>query len=55
MKKVTLDLFFLGEDECDDFLEAEQTGKEDGTAVDDKSDDKTNYPVDIQLLDEASN
>ena len=51
MKKVNLGLFFLGEDEADNLLETEQTGEEDGAAVDGKGDDKTNHPVDIQLLD----
>ena len=52
MKKDNLDLFFLGKDKADDFLEAEQSGEEDGTAVDGKGDDETNHPVEIQLLDE---
>ena len=51
MKNVTLGLFFLRKDEADDFLEAEQTGKENGAAVDGKGDDEANYPVDIQLSD----
>ena len=51
MKKVTLGLFFLGEDEADDLLEAEQSGEEDGAAVDGESDDEANHPVDIQLFD----
>ena len=52
MKKDKLGLFFLGKDEAHDFLEAEQSGKENGTAIDGKSDDKTNHPVEVQLLDE---
>ena len=51
MKNVNLGLFFLGEDEADNLLEAEQTGEEDGPAVDGKGDDKANHPVDIQLFD----
>ena len=52
MKKVILSLFFLGKDEADDLLEAEQTGEEDGTAVDGEGDGEANHPVDMQLFDE---
>ena len=51
MKNVNLGLFFLGEDEGDDFLEAEQTREENGSAVDDESNGEANQPIDIQLLD----
>ena len=54
MKNVNLGLFFLGNDESDNLLEAQQTGEEDGAAVDGKGDDKTKHPIDIQLLDEES-
>lgn len=52
MKNVILAFFFLGEDEAENFLEAEQTGQENGAAIYRKGDDETNHPVDIQLLDE---
>jgi hypothetical protein len=55
MKKDILCLFFLGEDEAHDFLEAEQSGEENGTAIDGKSDDETNHPVEVQLLDKEGN
>ena len=55
MKKVKLGLFFLGKDEADNLLEAEQSGDENGTAVDGKCDDEANHPIDIQLLDEVGN
>ena len=51
MKKLKLCLFFLGNDEVDNFLQTEQAGKEDGSAIDDKRNGKTNQPVDIQLFD----
>ena len=50
MKKAKLCLFFLGDDEAQDFLETEQTCKEDGTAIDGKSDDESQHPVEIQLF-----
>ena len=52
MKKVKLVLFFLWKDEADDFLEADQTGKENGAAVDGKSDEEGDDPVEVQLLDQ---
>ena len=55
MKNVNLGLFFLGEDKAEDFLETEQAGEEDGTAVDGKSDGESNHPVDIQLFDKEGN
>ena len=54
MKKVNLGLFFLGDDEADDFFQAEQTGEEDSTAVDGEGDGEANHPVDIQLFDKES-
>ena len=50
MKKAKLCLFFLGDDEGHDFLETEQTCEEDGTAIDGKSDDESQHPVEIQLF-----
>ena len=55
IKKVNLGLFFLGQDEADDFLEAEQTGEENDAAIDDKCDGETNHPIDIQLLAKSCN
>ena len=55
MKNVKLGLFFLGKDEADNLFEAEQTGKEYGSAVDGKCDGKANYPIDIQLFDKECN
>ena len=52
MKKDKLGLFFLGKDEVDNLLEAKQSGEEDGTAVDGKSDNETEHPVDIHLFDQ---
>ena len=43
MKKVNLGLFFLGKDKADDFLEAEQSGEEDGAAIDGESDNETDH------------
>ena len=54
MKKDKLGLFFLEEDEAHDFLQAEQSGEENGAAVDGESDEETDYPVEVQLLDEES-
>ena len=51
MKIVVSGLFFLGKDEADNLLEAEQTSEEDGATVDEESDTEANHPVDIQLLD----
>ena len=51
MKIVVLGLFFLGKDEADNLLEAEQTSEEDGTAVNKDSNPEANHPVDIQLFD----
>ena len=50
MKKDKLGLFFLGEDQAYDFLQAEQSGEENGTTIDGKSDDESKHPVEIQLL-----
>ena len=52
MKNVKLGLFFLWKNEADNLLEAEQSGEEDGTAIDGEGDGKSNHPIDIQLLDE---
>ena len=51
MKNVNLGLFFLGKDEADNLLEAEESGEEDGTTIDDKGHCKSNQPIDIQLFD----
>ena len=51
MKNVNLGLFFLGEDEADDLLEAEESGEEDGATIDGESYCKSNQPIDIQLFD----
>ena len=53
-KKCKSGVFFLRHDEADDFLEAEQSGDENGSAVDGKRDGKSNHPIDIQLLDKES-
>ena len=55
MKKVKLGFFFVRDDEAYNFLEAEQTGQENGAAIDAEGDDKANHPIDIQLLDEEGN
>ena len=54
MKKVNLGLFFLWNDEADDFLDTQQTCQENNAAIDDKRDGEPNYPIDIQLFDKQS-
>ena len=50
MKKDNLGLFFLGKNEADNLFEAEQSGEENGTTIDGKSDDESKHPVEIQLF-----
>ena len=53
MKKVKLGAFFLGENEADNILETQQTGEEDGAAIDRKRDGEANHPIDIQLFGDS--
>ncbi len=52
IKNLRLNVFSFRYDQGDKFLKTQQPCGKDGKAICCESDDKTNYPIDVQLLDE---